>query len=313
MAGILTSPLRLRWSAQRPGRVRTRLTAAGWGFVVLILCGFLLAVNYSNNLIFSMACMLVSMALVGWYQTRSNVQGLVLSDWRTEPVFAGQRAVYRLRLSSPQGSEHYGLLAVAPEAVAGAELQLPGGGEAEMRLERPALRRGILEPAPALLRSRFPLGIFEARLASKPLPECLVYPRPAGEQPLPQQAAGSQAHRTAEAGTYTDLRRYTPGDPLSRISWKAFARFDELYTKRFDGAQGQPALWLRWEDVRAADVEARLSQLCRWVLDAHQQGREYGLELPGQRIEPAGEAAQLERCLRALALQRTHVQSGGGR
>ena len=98
------------------------------------------------------------------------------------------------------------------------------------------------------------------------------------------------------------MRRYTPGDPLSRIHWKALARFDELYTKEFDGAQGQPALWLRWDDVKAAGIEEKLSQLCRWIVEAHAQNREYGLEIPGTKIDPADGESHQQSCLVALAL-----------
>jgi uncharacterized protein (DUF58 family) len=261
-----------------------------------------MSVNFSNNLIFIMTFLLVSIALVGWYHTRINVHGLVLSDWRTTPVFAGQRAIYRLSVENRSGSGRHGLLAVSAGAAGGGEMHLAGKGQEELRLERAAAVRGRIKPAPATVRSCFPLGLFEARMATKGLPESLVYPRPAGDQALPEQAAGRQAHLTAESGTYTDMRRYAPGDPLSRISWKAFARFDELYTKEFDGAQGQPALWLRWSDVKAAEPEQKLSQLCRWALDLHKQNKEYGLELPGTKINPASEETHLSRCLQALAL-----------
>ncbi|MDP0494983.1 MAG: DUF58 domain-containing protein [Verrucomicrobiota bacterium JB024] len=283
-------------------KLRTRLTPSGWGFVGLIVCTFLMSVNFSNNLIFAMTFLLAGIAMVGWYHTRINVRGLALADWRSESVFAGRNAVYRMAVENPSKGSHHGLLATAPGSVPGAERHLAGGEQMEVVLERPAPRRGLLKPVPAHLSSCFPLGIFQARVFTGTLPECLVYPAPEGEEPIPEHTSGQQAHLLAESGTYKDMRRYSPGDPLSHIHWKALARFDELYTKEFDGAQGKPALWLCWEDVRARAVEQKLSQLCRWVLDVHAQSREYGLELPGTKIEPASDEAHRQRCLRALAL-----------
>ena len=49
-------------------------------------------------------------------------------------------------------------------------------------------------------------------------------------------------------------------------------------------------------------VEERLSQLARWVLDAHAAGLAYGLRLPGATMELAAGEAQRDRCLEALAL-----------
>lgn len=249
-----------------------------------------------------MAFLLTGIGLIGWYHSRINLQRLVVSDWRTNPVFVGQQAVYTLQVDNLSSTVRHGLLAVASETTSSEELHLGSKSQEEMILRRPAMERGILKVLTSDIRSTFPLGIFETRMGAPSLPECIVYPAPIGGQPLPESKAGSQAHLRTESGTYTDMRRYAPGDPLSRISWKAFARFDELYTKEFDGASGQPALWLRWEDINSAGVEEKLSQLCRWLLDAHKQNREYGLELPGVRIQPATEESHLRECLKKLAL-----------
>ncbi|NOY62903.1 MAG: DUF58 domain-containing protein, partial [Gammaproteobacteria bacterium] len=45
-----------------------------------------------------------------------------------------------------------------------------------------------------------------------------------------------------------------------------------------------------------------LSQLCRGVLDAHDQHSHYGLRLPGCEITPEWGEAHRRRCLKALAL-----------
>ncbi len=303
MASILTLSLPLkRPFGGRTKKMRMRLAPAGWGFLGLIGCGFLLSINFSNNLIFAMTFLLIAIALVGWYFTRVNLCGLAPADWRAEPVFAGQTAVFRLQVENRAAQARHGLRVHASSAQGGGEQSLAPGDRAEMALRRLAPRRGRLPRLAVAMHSVFPLGLFEARLAGGELPVCLVYPSPLGAQPLPDQQSNRNAHQLKESGSYTDMRRYAPGDPLSRISWKALARFDELYTKEFDGAQGQTALWLRWSDVRASAVEDKLSQLCRWVLEAHRLGREYGLELPGTVIAPAGEEIHLRRCLEALAL-----------
>lgn len=294
-----------RISFRRPEtvmKVRMRITASGWGFFGLIFCAFLMSVNFSNNLIFAMTFLLAAIATVGGYHTRTNLNGLTVADWRIMPVFAGQNAVYRLSVENDSSGARHGLVAIAPDGAGHAEIHLRGGEQAELKLERQAAERGRLDSVPARIRSCFPLGIFEARMFTGTLPECLVYPAPAGDQPLPDNPVGRQAHLLAESGNYTDMRRYAAGDPLSRIHWQAMARFDELYTKEFDGAEGRPVLWLCWDDVLANETEQKLSQLCRWVLEVHAQNREFGLELPGTVIEPASGEAHLEACLKALAL-----------
>lgn len=286
----------------RAGTVRTRLTPSGWGFFGLILTGFLLSVNFSNNLIFSMTFLLTSIAMVGWYYTRINVSGLVFRDWRVQPVFAGQKARYSLQLDNLASRDRHGIAPLASKAVMGNEIHIGKNSQAELVVYRKTKDRGLLGAVRGEFRSCFPLGILQTRMVTGSLPECLVYPAPLGEQPLPDKASGKQAHLQSESGTYTDMRRYAPGDPLSRISWKALARTGELYTKQFDGAQGQPALWLRFDDVLAAGVEQKLSQLCRWILEVRKQNREFGLELPGVVIEPDDTESHMRRCLTALSL-----------
>ena len=71
-------------------------------------------------------------------------------------------------------------------------------------------------------------------------------------------------------------------------------------TKQFEGS-AQTTQWLDWH-MTHGDVEQRLSQLARWILDADEQGQPYGLHLPGNDI-PAGQGElHRHRCLEALAL-----------
>lgn len=298
----LEQPVSLKRKNPVKMKLSVRVTPSGWGFFGLIVCGFLMSINFSNNLIFAMTFLLVSIAMVSWYHTRMNLTDLLLADWKTNPVFAGQVARYELAVENRSSRHRHSLRVNHSKGGLGEEAHLSGREKREMVLERTATQRGVLESVYSTVHSCFPLGIFEAVMTAGALPGCVVYPYPSGNQPLPENSSGVQAHLGAESGTFTDMRRYSPGDPMSRISWKAFAKFDELYTKEFDGAQGQPALWIRWHDVNQSQVEEKLSQLCLWVLTAHKKNREYGLELPDRTIEPAEGLQHLETCLEALAL-----------
>ena len=71
--------------------------------------------------------------------------------------------------------------------------------------------------------------------------------------------------------------------------------------KVFSGA-ATGTMWLRWQDVTGNDIEARLSQMSRWVLEAEAQNLRYGLVLPGIEIPPDDGEDHRHRCLEALAL-----------
>jgi uncharacterized protein (DUF58 family) len=79
------------------------------------------------------------------------------------------------------------------------------------------------------------------------------------------------------------------------------ARGGEAAVRSYSGAASQPE-WLDWSALAGMATEARLSQLCRWVLDTEAgYPRPYGLRLPGVEISPARGAQHRARCLRALA------------
>ena len=132
------------------------------------------------------------------------------------------------------------------------------------------------------------------------LPECslvMVCPPP----PPPRS---SEARRSASPGDESDefhgLRNWREGDPIHRIAWKASQRHDQLLARQFMRPERGRVVF-RLDQAPAADLEGRLSILCRWILDAERDGVEYGLELGTWRTAPDRGEAHRNRCLDALA------------
>ena len=97
--------------------------------------------------------------------------------------------------------------------------------------------------------------------------------------------------------------RVQPGESLSRIAWKAWARGGELVVKEYVGAARAPILL----DLAAApgrDLEARLARLARWVVDAEERGDRYGIRLPDGEVGPGAGLTHRNRCLARLAIYR---------
>ena len=124
-------------------------------------------------------------------------------------------------------------------------------------------------------------------------------------------AADDQHVHGRQQGTddFTGFANYRPGDSIKSIDWKAFAREQPLLVKRFSGA-GARQLVLRWREAGTGDTERRLSQLCRWVLDAERLGLNYGLQLPGLEIAPSQGELHRRECLRALACFEDDASAG---
>lgn len=288
-------------AVSRAGHIRVRPTAGGIGYLVLAFIGLLMGINYSNNLIYALAYLLFAFALISFWQTRQQVAGLKQGTWHTQAVFSGQVAQWQQQLTKQRGQPVWGLFAHNDLANEHYPLHLKQGETKTIKYEMKTSQRGFLKPAAVSICSTYPFGLFRACLSTENLPECVVYPVAKGALPLPVDASSTDAHRHLESETLASLRKYTAGDNLRRVSWKALARTDELMTKEFDGAEGDPALWLDFNSIDHS-FEDRLSQLSRWILDAEQKGLEYGVRLNAKEIEPGLGEVHRNTCLKELAL-----------
>jgi len=276
-------------------------TPAGFGLAGFILLLLATATNYGNSLVFLLAFALTGLGLVAMLETWRNLAGLRVRAGATRPAFAGSPAGYDLWLEA--GDRDRWALRLAPESGPAVTLGRVGRLPVRAHLERPAARRGRQPLGRVRIESRFPLGLFRAWTRVDFDTEALVYPRPAGHGEPPagrarQPSAEGDAGRGAD--DFRGYRNYHPGDPPRQIDWKAFARTDTLWTREFGGDRSERC-WLDWA-ATAGNTEQRLSQLCRWVLDAEAAGLEYGLRLPGITLEPGRGPGQRSRCLSALAL-----------
>jgi uncharacterized protein (DUF58 family) len=98
---------------------------------------------------------------------------------------------------------------------------------------------------------------------------------------------------------WCELGPHRPEEGLARLAWKQLARSGERYAKRF--ADPQPRTHLLAPDP-ALPREQALAHLCARICQLAASGESYGLVLGSQTIPGGNGAAQLERCLAALAL-----------
>ncbi len=286
-----------------PRHVYILPSRAGYGFALMLLVMLIGAINYNNSLGFMLTFLLGGLGLVSILHTYRNLRGLAIRPGHADPVFAGTRARFAFHLDNAGQPARYDI-AFSTNDGGECVADVPGGGQARIELAVPAPRRGRLRPGRLRIESRFPIGLFHAWSWIEPEVSCLVYPQPEPTATLPPPRHEEQ-HGAALAGEGNDdfagLRAYQPGDSLRHIDWKALARGHKLLTKQFHGEAGA-SLWLAWDQTAGLAPEARLSRLCRWVLDAETRGLSYGLELPDLVLSPSRGDSHRSRCLEALAL-----------
>lgn len=319
MVSYLTQLYR-RFNAIRGRRVFIIPSRFGFvfaAFLVLILLG---AINYSNSMGHILSFLLGSLAWVAMHHSYRNVAKIELTQAHANSVFLGQDITYTLLLDNPSKQDSYQLVLASKhqknthwnpfKRLRGFQhvqqvAQLSSAQTSTVDYHIPSLHRGYQPLGELRIASQFPIGLFTSWSYFQSDCRAIVYPKPSGDLPLPNSSdIGEHQHSSHTKGhdDFADLHDYREGDAIRAIAWKALARDDVLRTKQFNSFQGGQCL-LSWQAVaQLNDSEQQLSQLCQWILEAEQQGINYGLSLPNCHIEFGQGQRHRDQCLRALAL-----------
>jgi uncharacterized protein (DUF58 family) len=276
-------------------------TQRGLGFMLLNVLLLLIAFVYNNNLAYMLAFLLASVFFVTILHSFKSLNGLVLQQGQSPPVFAGEAAGFAIHISNPTHTprQHIKITLDNTES-----LTLAAHSKACVILTSATRQRGWHEAQKITVSSTYPLGLFRPWSPIRFSLKVLVYPKPARlASPFPETAAPEFAQGVSKKGNddFYGLQAYQAGDPIRHIHWKAYAKGLGLYSKQYGGGSSEQ-IWLNYNDTTGHDTEARLSQLCRWVLDADQAGICYGFSVPGLTLPPASGASHSRNCLEALAL-----------
>ncbi len=305
---------RLRtWAARRFGtdvlphaivRRRIYILPSGFGLALaaLIVAMLVAALNYNNNLSLAFAFLMTSIALVAMHHCHRNLLGLVVDAETDADGFAGSSAAVAFTLTNVSGLDRYDVqIRCAADAMTTANVAAISRRAVAVRV--PLAARGVRRLAQFELATRYPFGWFRAWTYVQAVVTIHAAPHPEGGQqesganrPSDGTLSGEQPGDEDWAG----LRPYAPGMPLKHMVWKVLARGGEAAVRTYSSPASDPQ-WLDWYALPALAEEARLSQLCRWVLDADRAGRTYGLRLPAVSVDPASGPVHRRACLRALA------------
>jgi uncharacterized protein (DUF58 family) len=274
------------------------------GLAALLLAMWYAGASQNNGAAYLLCFVVTSLALLSLPHAWANLRGVCLRAGVIRPVFAGEQILLPLIAETFSRRRHFALQAKpeglgSPIFFAAVSASLPGQAEASF----PARVRGVHQILNVKLTSTFPLGFFTARRWVVLRQKHIVYPRPAGELPLPiasDAALDVPRGGRSEGDDYAGVRTWIPGESMRQIDWKAVSRGMPLMTKQWSSESGHK-LTLDFNSLPYAETEAKLSQLARWVVDAEARGYAYSLKLPGTRIDSGLGTMHYHRCMEALA------------
>jgi uncharacterized protein (DUF58 family) len=267
------------------------------------------ASSQNSAAIYLLLFLLAAVFLVSIPRTLINLAGVTVRVESAKPTFAGDDVCLPVEIMNHSRATRYGIEAVLPDADKTRERldYIPRESAARLTLRFSAQRRGEHKIENLDLTSCYPLGFVRASKRFVSNQTYLVYPKPAGNPPLPTNRSrfpDSWAQQGIGPGDdFAGVRAYVRGESQRHIDWKAVARGQPLMTKQF-AAETKGAVYLDFFELQHADVEDRLSQLTLWVIEAERARQPYGLRLPGTEISPALGQMHFHSCLRALSLFR---------
>jgi uncharacterized protein (DUF58 family) len=277
-------------------------TKLGLAFGAMLAIMLIAGLNYANSAALFLTFLLGGFALVSMHQCHRNLLRTSFVSASAPPMFAGARGVLYITLGNDTRFARFGIEVVALDGTPG-RVDIPVNGQTQASVPLPVSKRGVLRIDRLRVSTTYPYGMFRAWAWVHMPIEVLVYPHPHGSVPMPLESghkAGSRAMALAGADEWRSLRPFRDGDSPRQVAWKAYARGAPLLVKEYS-ALGADLRLFDFAQLPHLDLEARLEQLARWIVDAESRGERYSLAMPAHVFEPDSGPQHRHQCLEALA------------
>ena len=276
-----------------------------WGILYTIMLLLLLvgSINYSISLGYYVTFLLTSLGNMVMLQTWRNLVHLQVSLLPSEPVFAGSTTLIPILLTDTKSRARFAIAAKFENNTTSYS-DVASNASNQLSIMLQTQQRGWQTLPRIQLHTEFPMALLHAWAYVDSTEKILVYPKPSENSALPPAASDAQTGGTGHTARGDDdfdgHKTYQVGDAASRVDWKASSRGIGMFSKQYSG-NGNNTLLLYWAATEG-EFEARISQLTRWVIDAHAAQQRFGLTLPNFTLAPNNGDAHYHQALRALAL-----------
>ena len=276
----------------------------GLSLAIVIILMLIASINYNNSMGFVFTFLLAAAAQLSTFYSFKNLSGLIVSQAKTPICHAGSTGQLNIVIKETEERERWAIEASYLDK--NTTFNVRKDQSLCVTLPITFKNRGWYTLDTITLSTTFPFGFFRAwspLLFNQPI---LVYPKPidAGlplsyNQHIDEQS-GAPSHQSG-TDDFAGLKPYQLGQNYRHINWKALAAEKGFYSNEFHAEQ-TANIWLDWTSCDQLAPEAKISQLCFWVLHCETQGIEYGLRLPNIELLPNHGVSHQHACLKELAL-----------
>ncbi len=274
----------------------------GAKFLFVALLNFVMGINYQNNLILAMAYLMVVLLVFAILTGYKNLRGLSVKFNHVTPCYAPN-----------QPSAHFSIKAKsACQGVAlgykNTKSQLIDVGNNEVVNTHISLnvdKRGRYCFEKVQIYSSFPFGLVSVWSYIQPSDAIYIYPEPIDDPSLvfdTLELGDSEEHESQQkpgSDDFHQLSPFIPGTALNKVSWKHYAKTQQLLSKEFT-SHSSAKMALNFNKLNG-NTETRLSQLCYLVNKLTEQHVTFSLTLPNSEVASGYGLKHQKSCLQALA------------
>ena len=274
----------------------------GGQFLLIALLNFVMGINYQNNLILAMAYLMVVVLVFTILTGYKNVRGLSVNYLFVNESYAPKAPFARFQV---QAKSHCELVKLVNKNVESETVSLQSKETKTVEIALKCSDRGAYDFDRIKIISHFPFGLVSVWSYIEPISTVFVYPQPITSEKLDTQLHENDEHdgdnAQVKAGNddFYQLAPFVQGTALNKVSWKHYAKTQQLLTKEFTSDASQE-LALNF-NMLTGNNEHRLSQLCFLVNQLTDQHMAFSLTLPNKHIAKGLGVHHQRACLQALA------------
>jgi len=269
----------LRTFVQIYRRIDQHATRYSAVVVVLLFGLFLEAYMHDFNLVYITLFFVFSLAFSAGPIGILNLGHLEAHYVRSGRLFANQQGKIALKVHNNSTTTSWSVT-LHNESDTTTLSELKGGSVKLLSLPFIPQKRGKFIYQGSYLESKYPLSTVRLVLKINETYEGIVYPEPKGIS-LRSYLQQEESYY-GEEKEFDGLRSYDGSQRLSSIHWASVAKGD-MSVKVFSKETQTPNLVFHFQTAGKND-EARLSQLCLWVLECEKQNLPFMIQMPNKLL-----------------------------
>ncbi|RJE77461.1 hypothetical protein BGP78_00195 [Pseudoalteromonas sp. MSK9-3] len=273
---------------------------SGLLFIGIMLLNFILGINYQNNLILAVSYIMGVLLVVSLLSGYINFNRLGLKLLSVNDNHEGVLTGARLELESTK--ERYNI--IIKHIDTGSEVTVSEVFKNTIAHVALPYKRGVYTIGRFKIISHFPFGLVTVWSYLHSNKALHVYPLPKEEKTEIKHiftgADGDTNVNDVQAiDEFNELKPYQQGMSLNKVSWRHFAKNQQLLVK--DYTSEQPVSVGFDFDLITGNVEERLSKLCFLVVEASNNQQPFALKLPNATVPIGTGQSHRVKCLEILS------------